>query len=197
MNVSLFFDPKVDLENFRRVLDTSGHTARLLAIHALDKKQLAALYDACADAEPLTLDYFVPPTDPLVEVIHHGKNSLPAFTHFQKRFCRPDGEESEVLWGYNHNAAFQQAATGPGYFVASAGEKNEVKIEYTKLPPRKPEGWPTILSNSARLGFLVWAGMTDYCRKVSEHVTIGRAYKNGKAMDAWFALCREDRAPAA
>lgn len=196
MNVSLFFDPKVDLENFRRVLDTSGHTARVLAIRALGRRELAALFEACADAEPLSLESFVPVTDPLVEVIHHGKNSLPAFSHFQKRFCRPDGETTDELWGYNHNPKFEERVIGPGYFVATAGEKGEVKIEYTRQPPRKPEAWPTIIPNNARLGFLVWAGMTDHCRKVSEHVTIGRAFKKGQPMDAWFALCREDRATA-
>jgi hypothetical protein len=197
MNVSLFFDPKVDLENLRRVLDTSGHTARVLAIRALTGKQLATLFDASADSDPLTLDYFAPPTDPLVEVVHHGKNSLPAFTHFQKRFCRPDGDGGEVLWGYNHNPRIEEVFVGPGYFVATAGEKGEVKIDYTQLPPRKPEAWPTIIPNSSRFGFLVWSGMQDYCRRVSEHVTIGRAYRGGKPFDAWFALCREDVTPAA
>lgn len=197
MNVSLFFDPKVDLENFQRVLDTSGHTARLLAIRALTPPQLSALFDACADSEALSLDYFVPATEPMHEVIHYGKNSLPAFTSFQKRFCRPDGDVEGVLWGYNHNPKFQEAAIGPGYFVAAPGEKGEVMIDYTQRPPRHPEAWPEIISNSSRLGFLVWAGMQDYCRRVSEHVTIGRAYKGGKPMDAWFALCRQDPPPAA
>lgn len=197
MNLSLFFDPGVDLENFRRVLDTSGHTARVLAIRGLKAPQLAALFDACADGEALTLDYFVPTSEPMVEVIHEGKNSLPAFTSFQKRFCRPDGDADGVLWGYNHNASFQEVATGPGYFVASALENGEVKIDYGQLPPRRPEGWPEIISNSSRLGFLVWAGMEDYCRKVSEHVTIGRAHRGGKPFDAWFALCRKDPAPTA
>ena len=34
--------------------------------------------------------------------------------------------------------------------------------------------------------------MIDYLRKVSDHVSIGRAVKGGKAMDNWFLLCRED-----
>jgi hypothetical protein len=197
MNVSLFFDPKVDLENLRRVLDTSGHTARVLAIRGMNAKQLATLFEACADSDPLTLDDFVPPGEAMTEVIHDGKNSLPAFTSFQKRFCRPDGDAGDVLWGYNHNPKFEEAAIGPGYFVASVHEKGEVKIDYTQLPPRRPEGWPAIIPNSSRLGFLVWSGMQDFCRRVSTHVTIGRAYKGGKPFDAWFALCRKDPAPAA
>lgn len=197
MNLNLFFDPKVDLENLRRVLDGVGHTARVHAIRALTTKQLAALYEASADAEPLTLDYFAPSTDPLVEVIHHGHNSLVAFTSFQKRFCRPDGDAGDVLWGYNHNMKIEETFIGPGYFVASVTDKGEVKIDYGQLPPRKPASWPRIIPNGSRFGFLVWSGMEDYCRKVSEHVTIGRAYRGGKPFDAWFALCREDPKPAA
>jgi hypothetical protein len=33
--------------------------------------------------------------------------------------------------------------------------------------------------------------MVDRLRRVSEHVTIGRAYKS-KPMSAWFTLVRED-----
>lgn len=192
MNVSLFFDPKVDLENLRRVLDSSGHTARVLAIRALNPKQLAALFDACADSDPLTLDDFVPTAEALSEVIHEGKNSLPAFTSFQKRFCRPDGEAGEVLWGYNHNPKFEEIAIGPGYFVASVHEKGEVKIDYGQLPTGRVATWPEIIPNNSRLGSLVWGGMQDFCRRVSTHVTIGRAYRGGRPYDAWFALCRKD-----
>ena len=86
--------------------------------------------------------------------------------------------------------------TGPGYFVAHGveGEKeapSDYVIDYTRIPPKKPESWPEILPNEARLGRFVYAGMKDYMRRVSEHVSIGRAYKRGP-MNAWFVLCRED-----
>jgi hypothetical protein len=38
----------------------------------------------------------------------------------------------------------------------------------------------------------VYAGMKDYMRRVSEHVSIGRAYKHEKPMNAWFVLVREE-----
>jgi hypothetical protein len=34
--------------------------------------------------------------------------------------------------------------------------------------------------------------MVDVMRGISNHVSIGRAWKQGKYMDAWFALVRED-----
>ena len=63
--------------------------------------------------------------------------------------------------------------------------------------PTGPDGLdfaplPDIVPNEARLGRFVYAGMKDYMRRVSEHVSIGRAYKGGKPMNAWFVLCRED-----
>ena len=53
------------------------------------------LWDAAAGtAPPVTQADLVPPDlPPLREVIFHGKNSLPAFTLFQKRFCRPPASE--------------------------------------------------------------------------------------------------------
>lgn len=191
MYLPLYFEPKIDLDRLRTMLDTCGPWARRNAVRTLDGRQMAALFEACDGAEALTLDDIVPVTDPLKQVIHSGKNSLAAFNRFEKRFCRADGEGNEsVLWGYNHQT--MSGFTGPGYFVASVDDKGQVAIDYGKLPPRKPAGWPEIISNSARLGFIVWGGMTDYLRKVTSHVTIGRAWRNGKPSNDYFALCRED-----
>ena len=193
MYLQTFFEPKLDLERLRATLDTCGTWARINAVRTLTPAQMKVLFEGCADAEPLSLDYMVPAGEALVEVIHHGKNSLPVFSHFQKRFCRPDGEDSpDQLWGYNHNGGVQMAVTGPGYFVTTLTEKGEVLVDYAKVPPRKPASWPAIMGPTARAGSLVWAGMTDVLRRVSDHVTIGAAYKNGKPMGQYFALCRED-----
>ncbi|MBK6529870.1 MAG: hypothetical protein IPF99_09770 [Deltaproteobacteria bacterium] len=192
MFLQTFFEPKLDLDRLRAMLDTCGPWARANAVHTLTPAQMKVLFEAC-EGEALTLDAMVPTGEPLVEVIHHGKNTLPMFSHFQKRFCRPDGEDSpDQLWGYNHNGGLVTAVTGPGYFVATLTEKGEVLIDYAKVPPRKPAGWPTIMGPTARAGSLVWAGMTDVLRRVTDHVTIGTAYMNGKPRGQYFALCRED-----
>lgn len=192
MYLHIYFEPKLDLDRLRTMLDTCGPWSRPNAVHALTPPQMKTLFEACEGAEALTLDAMVPTGEPLAEVIHHGKNSLPVFSHFQKRFCRPDGDDSpDQLWGYNHNGALQMAVTGPGYYVATLTEKGEVLIDYARVPPRKPSAWPAIMGPTARAGGLVWAGMTDVLRRVSEHVTIGAAYKNGKPMGQYFALCRD------
>jgi hypothetical protein len=190
MYLQVFFEPKLDLERLRATLDTCGPWSRRNALRALSKRNMATLFEASAEADALTLDDVVPVGDPLVEVIHSGRNSLPLFNDFQKRFCRPDGEGAgDVLWGYNHTntAVF----TGPGYFLARIEDK-ELVVDYGSVPPRKPASWPEILPNSARLGRVVWVGMVDRVRKVSTHVSIGRAWIRGKVTDNYFALCRED-----
>ena len=43
----------------------------------------------------------------------------------------------------------------------------------------------------ARLARFIYHRTRDFMRGVSEHVTIGRATREGKPMDNWFVLCRE------
>ena len=63
-------------------------------------------------------------------------------------------------------------------------------IDYRRLPPDRPPGWPAIIPNSARLSRFIYYLTVDVLRRVSDRVTIGRAYRNGRPMDAWFALVR-------
>jgi hypothetical protein len=191
MDLTVLMDP-IDLPRLAKVLDELGHLGRLDTIRGWDRDTQAKLFEAAKGFRPVTLDDFVPPgTDPLVEVIHHGKNTLPAFTHFQKRFCKPPSSESqEVLYGYNHQT--MAPFTGPGYYCARPDKEGEVAIDYTKIPPSKPDAWPPIAPNEQRLGRFVYSGMVDMMRGISTHVSIGRAFKNGDWMDAWFVLCRQD-----
>jgi len=182
----------VDLGHLFEVLDGLGHEGRVHAIRGWSKKRQAALFEAAKGYQPLGLDFLVPASmGPLTEVIHDGQNTLPVFSHFQKRFMKLEGEESPI-GGYNHQTL--SGLTGPGYFVATLGDgehEGELAIDYTKLPKHKPASWPAIEPNTGGLGSLVYGGMIDYLRGISAHVSIGRAYK-GKAMDAWFALVRKD-----
>src|SRR5262245_41151630 len=169
--------------------------SRLSTLMSIKPREQRALWALC-EGRLIGTEHFVPASlDPLVEVIHHGKNSLPAHNFFQKRFARAD-DGSADLYGYNHQTlAF---FTGPGYFVAHSTEAEAnaptpYVIDYTRIPPHKPASWPEIVPNEARLGRFVYAGMKDYMRRVSEHVSIGRAFKGGKWMNAWFVLCREER----
>ena len=55
-----------------------------------------------------------------------------------------------------------------------------------------PSSWPPVKPNSEGLQRFVYAGTRDFMRKVSDHVSIGTAYKGDKALDHYFTLCRED-----
>jgi hypothetical protein len=176
-------------------LDGLDHPRRVEAVTSLGRKEQSRLFDAAKGYRSISIADIVPPDRaPMREVVHHGKNSLPAFTRFAKVFCRPDGDDAKSgdLWGYNRNSGLVSTAVGPGYFVAYDHGDGEVLVDYTRLPLRKPSHWPEMLPNDARLSRFVYNGTQDALRGVSTHVTIGRATKGGKPMDAWFVLCRED-----
>lgn len=175
-------------------LDRMDAKSRLYTTLSATKEDMETLWELVKD-QSVDADHFVPSgTEPLKEVIHHGKNSLPAFTHFQKRFCRADDDSGDV-YGYNHGST--EWATGPGYFVAHPAQDekeppSDYLIDYTRIPTKKAEGWPEIRGNDGLIGGLVYGRMKDYMRKVSTHVSIGKAYKQGKEVGAYFMLCRQD-----
>jgi hypothetical protein len=197
MDISPIISPSVDRHELAKVLDEVGDDARFKAVAELGRKELASLYEAAVDNAPVTIDDYVPPgVPPMTEVIHDGKNSLALFTRFQKRFCRPAGEtSSRELWGYNEQE--MRFFTGPGYFVAyhptePLALQGGVVIDYQRVPADKPAGWPPILPNTARLSRFIYNGTVDVMRRVSGHVTIGRAMRGRQPMDAWFVLVRRD-----
>lgn len=185
---------QIDCDALEEALDNATHQQRVQAIREFTPKIQKRLFDA-AEGRKVSIEQVVPEgRKSLEEVIHEGQNTLPMFRKFQKRFCLPSSDQRqsdrEVLWGYNHQT--MSPFTGPGYFVAyEDDETGEVCIDYRELPTERPDEWPKIVSNKARLGRFVYHGMIDRLRRVSEHCTIGRAYK-GKPMDAWFVLVRAD-----
>jgi len=180
----------VDMPAVAAFLDDLDHPVRLAAVRALGQKHLKNLYDAAQGFRPVNLDDVVPKDlGPGTQVRHYGKNSLPAFSIFEKRFMRPERDAQE-LWGYN----FQSMAplTGPGYFIARDNpERGEVDVDYNHVPPESPPGWPAVVENTRGLGRLVYGYMIDRLRGITGEVSIGRAWKKGKIQNAWFILCRE------
>jgi hypothetical protein len=184
----------VDRREIARFLDGLPHAERVAAVRSLGRAEQRRLYEAVEGFLPLRLSDLVPPvTADLVPVRHHGRNTLPAFTVFEKRFCRPraqDREKPGELWGYNHQSTAW--ITGPGYFVAREDtDRPEVLIDYTRVPAGRAEGWPEIRPNDRGLARFVYGFMVDRLRRVSEHVTIGSAARHGRELGSWFALCRE------
>lgn len=182
------------MESLSAWLDGLSHDERVHAIRGVGRAEQRTLYRAAEGFRPLGLAQLVPPDrGALSPVRHFGRNTLPAFTHFEKRFTRPEGEAPEapkVLWGYNHQSL--APLTGPGWFVARADpERGEVRIDYREVPPRTPPGWPEVRSNEGGISRFVYGFMVDTLRGVSQHVSIGSAARKGRDLGSWFLLCRE------
>ena len=168
-------------------LDGLSASARLEEVLAITGSAVGRLYAAVADAPTVTPEEFVP-TSTKGTLIYEGRNSLAAFSRFQKRFLRL---ESGVIVGYNHQA--MSFVTGPGYFVVKAangeGEHGkEMFFDYTVAPPEEPAGWPAFKPNDRGLSKLVYSDMVDFVRRVAQGVVVGKAYRKGVDQNAYFTL---------
>lgn len=168
-------------------LDALDAESRIKEIRDMPGRLQERVWKLAADAAVFTLEDLVPPSE-TGQVILAGKNSLPMFTWFEKRFARVGGK----IVGYNH----QQMSwiTGPGYFTCVAAtqaeRKKEVLIDYTQVPSEKLTEWPAIKSNSSGFSRLVYKDLHDYLRRVSKDVVIGEATRMDKPMNSWFLIAR-------
>jgi len=159
-------------------------------LRGLGMGQLRAMWQlAHADPQPLSLEDLAGSGDD--PVVHEGQNSLPVFTRFQKRFVRRGGR----VQGYNHNPRSIRWFTGPGHFTVRAADATTLVIDYATLPADVPPGFPALVDNASGTRGLVFGGMQDHLLRISERVTIGRAFRGGRFQPAWFALCRVGARP--
>jgi hypothetical protein len=171
-----------DIETHLDGLSASARVAEVLAVTGRGVKRL---YEAATAGTP-TLEELIPQTASSV-VIYEGRNSLPAFSRFQKRFVRMDG----LVVGYNYQT--MSFVTGPGYFVVHAPNGDgdhgkELDFDYTTAPPREPPGWPAYTPNERGLSRFVYGNMHDYVRRVARGVVVGKAYRHGAPQNAYFSL---------
>lgn len=167
-------------------LDALAANERLEQVLAVTGSRVGKLYEAVAGGPPITVSELFPrDASEGKTVILEGRNSLPAFSRFQKRFSR----RGDVVVGYNHQS--MSFVTGPGFFVTTDGDAThpgEVLFDYTLEPPFVPDGWPTYRPNGAGMSSLVYEHMKDYCRRVARGVIVGAAFKRGRAENAFFTL---------
>jgi hypothetical protein len=187
-------ESSIKMVDVARFLDDLSGEDRIQAIRSLAAKDQRRLYEVSDGFSAVRLVDIVPSsTSDLGIVRHYGKNSLPFFTEFEKRFSRAPGispESPNELMGFNFQT--MSPITGPGYFIATEDVKRgEVVVDYRRVPDCHPEGWPEIQGNERWVARLVYGFMIDTLRRVSEHVTIGSASRDGKDLGNWFVLCRE------
>ncbi len=190
---SMIHAAHADIDEIAAWLDSLDHATRVRESQSLGPKTQRRLWEL-ARGRGVTLDQIVPrDRAPLETVRHHGRNTLPAFRLFEKRFCRPArGHDQSVLWGYNEGSS--RPLVGPGYFVCretGGDSRGDVVVDYYQVPGDRPAAWPAVVDNETGLQRFVFAYMHDFLRRVSEHVTIGRAYRLDRETPNCFTLCRE------
>lgn len=153
-------------------LDRATPEARVNWMRSLGGREQRALWEL-AKGTTLTVADFLAPDGSVL--IGEGKNALPVFSWFQKRFARVGDE----LVGYNHNSKFLTFFAGPGHFVFydSPEVPGEVWVDYRVLPKQRHPDFPELVTNDRWIiPKLVFGGMVDKMRRVSQHVVIGDAF---------------------
>ncbi|MBI4705533.1 MAG: hypothetical protein HY744_30940 [Deltaproteobacteria bacterium] len=179
-----------DLASLLAELSPAERVEQVLAVTG---RRVDALFDAAADGPPATIEDFVPAdAPPETTIIFEGRNSLPLFSRFQKRFARLGSGE---IVGYNHQP--WSPLVGPGYFVVKpAGPAGPLAghlfLDYVARPGGIPAGWPPFRPNEGLLSRPVWADMKDYMRRVAPGVLVGKAYRRGWPAGYFFVLVRAD-----
>jgi len=188
--IALIGEPRPRPRYIADFLDSLSHEERVSAARALGRDSQRKLWNAVDGFAELSLDDFVPRETPLLTPVRHfGRNTLPAFTVFEKRFYRLGDGTAAAGANFQTHSWF----TGPGYFVATLDEnRHEVLVDYRGLPTEKPAGWPEIRANEGGVSRFIYGFMVDTMRRVSTHVSIGSAARNGKDLHSWFVLCREE-----
>lgn len=186
-SLSSLISSRASYQEISSYLDGLSAAARVEEVLSITGSDVGRLYAAVVDAPTVTLEEFVPPSTQGT-LIYEGRNSLVAFSRFQKRFLRL---ESGVIVGYNHQS--MSFVTGPGYFVVKAangeGEHGkELFFDYTVPPPETPAGWPAFKANDRGLSKLVYSDMIDFVRRVAKGVVVGKAYRKGVDQNAYFTL---------
>lgn len=185
--------PAPDAAEIAALLDALPLADRIAAVRSLHGTALQrALWKASASAPRVSTLEMVPADYPAMRpVIFHGKNSLPAFTEFQKICFRPE-PAAPVAWGYNETKI--RNWIGAGYYVlhdTEAAPLGGAAFDYTQLPSRTLPAWPEVRPNESGLSRFIYANMLDYMRRVSSDVFIGSAVRGGKEMGSYFVVVRE------
>ena len=148
------------------------------------------LYEAVAGGAPPSLEELVPESAEAEGVlIYEGRNSLAAFSRFQKRFARETGSWSATTTSRCRSS--RGRATSWCTRRAAAASTARSSTSTTPSPRRRAgerAGWPAYTPNERGLSRFVYGGMHDYVRRVARGVVVGKAYRHGAAQGAYFSL---------
>ncbi len=170
-------------------LDALSHPERMRQVHELGRNDQVKLYDR-ADPQ-IDREHFVPKGAVLKPIKHHGRNNQPAFRTFQKPMTL--GEDGTI---FGFNEGILRPVIGPGYFVlrdTNGDDRGHMVVDYFMIPSgTTPSGWPAIKRNEDGPQQFVYGRCRDYMRRVSAHVSVGKAYREESRVMGYFVLVRED-----
>ena len=122
----------------QRFLDDLSPEDRVVAIRATNRDEQRRLYAAVDGfAQVKLVDLVAPSTADLETVRHFGKNTLPLFTHFEKRFCRGPGADPDrpgELSGWNFQA-LKFTPDGGEVTVSASGVEGGVLVAVEDTGP--------------------------------------------------------------
>lgn len=174
-----------DIHTLSTALDGASQDQRLAWLARLPGRQLATLYDL-AEGQQLTVEDMHGQQGQVV--IHQGMNSMAMFRAFQKRMVLHDGQ----IKGHNHQPWAWLIGAGTFIVEPSPEVEGELHFDYIRLPDSGFPEFPPPKDNTAGLSRFAYGNMIDIVRRVSQHVTIGKAYRHGKYAGYHFALCRRE-----
>jgi len=176
------------LDRISQHLDNLSQDVRTAETMAISRRDQKKLFDMASPV--ISLDHLAPEGGTLHPIIHEGINNQPAFRRFQKPSTR--GLDGSVF-GYNEGVL--RDVIGPGYFVARETGKDprgHIVVDYFMCPAGEvPTGWPEVVPNVVGLQRFVYHHCRDYLRRVSKHVSIGKAYKDESTVMGYFVLARQ------
>ncbi|MBN2797522.1 MAG: hypothetical protein JXX28_00080 [Deltaproteobacteria bacterium] len=182
------------LDALRAPLDQADSGALRGWLGALNRRELAALFDLAAEGAPMRPDELLRPDGGVT--IATGRNQLPVFSRFEKRFARVGDE----IVGYNHTPWLVRLLAGAGHFVVRPADdaSGELWIDYTLMPSGQHREFPALSEQHRPLFPFIYGDMIDKVRRVSAQVLIGHSFKpsgrGGLNDDAYFALLLPDEA---
>lgn len=195
----LIRDPGASIDAVAAHLDGLDHRGRMHDLADTTRGDQRLLWTKAWANDPIDYAHFVPDgTKELQPIVHHGRNTLPVIgphRFFRKPMARPD---DGTMRAFGYNDAPSQGLFGPGYFVLTESRpewqnRGAWLVDYFQTPDGPvPHRWPKVKPNTDGLQRFIYAGTRDFMRKVSEHVSIGAAYKGDEPLDHYFTLCRED-----
>ena len=111
-----------DMDGLAAWLDGLSNAERSAEVLTLNKSAQKTLWTLCAE-RTVAIEDLVPVGTPSLKPVRHiGKNSLPVFSRFEKRFCRIDADPN-LLVGYNEGPT--RPYVGPGDFTTRLSDEAE------------------------------------------------------------------------